>query len=177
MQLVRLHKLTRTRFQVSEAASCIYYTSIRASASNQMQLVQLHRLLGNQAPSQWSSFMHILQPSTMFRRQVSKQVQQLQAQEYINQQKLPVILLSTSYRTRGSKQVQVQMQWIRLHNLSESSFQVMKQVQEYTSQQWSQPVTIFWPKAKLYRFHAVESVTVLDLDQRLIKFYQVDFST
>ena len=32
-------------------------------------------------------------------------------------------------------------------------------------------------KAKLYRFHAVESVTVLDLDQRLIKFYQVDFST
>ena len=52
-----------------------------------MQLVRLHRLLGNQVPSQWSSFMHILQPSTLFRRRVSKQVQQLPAQEYTNQQK------------------------------------------------------------------------------------------
>ena len=104
--------------------------------------------------------MHILQPSTLFRRQVSKQVQQLPAQEYTNQQKtasgpLKHELQNTrlqasasanarvhqSARTvsdppkhklqehklvikQGSKQVQVQMQWIRLPNLSESSFQV-----------------------------------------------------
>ena len=152
-----------------------------------MQLVRLHKLIGNQVPSQWSSFMHILQPSTLFRRPVSKQVQQLPAQEYTNQQKtasgpLKHELQNTrlqasasanarvhqSARTvsdppkhelqehklvikQGSKQVQVQMQWIRLPNLSESSFQVSEA---------SSCITIFWPKAKLYRFHAVESITV-----------------
>ena len=74
--------------------------------------------------------MHILQPSTLFRRQVSKQVQQLPAQEYTNQQKTASGPLKHELQEhklvikQGSKQVQVQMQWIRLPNLSESSFQV-----------------------------------------------------
>ena len=60
--------------------------------------------------------MHILQPSTLFRRQVSKQVQQLPAQEYTNQQKTASGPLKHELQEhklvikQGSKQVQVQMQ-------------------------------------------------------------------